>query len=233
MVQAVSFFPELTIYAVKGDEIMKASDFVQGLRSHRFAHVFNPYLDRCEAWDVSDAPERRAKLLESMLDVAIGVNIEALWIGRDLGHKGGRRTGMALTDEVRFVDHARRWGISADRPTLGEAVEEQTAKVIWKVLAQLNEPIFLWNVFPFHPHKPQRPFTNRSHTADERRVGEEILIRLVRMLNPTRLIGVGRDAGRTVQQFRHEHDVFQIRHPSHGGKKEFLSQISDIYQVDF
>ena len=47
-----------------------------------------------------DAPERRLQTLQSMLEVATKQDIDSIWIGRDLGHRGGRRTGLALTDDV-------------------------------------------------------------------------------------------------------------------------------------
>ena len=45
---------------------------------------------------------------------------------------------------------------------------ERTANVIWRMLMRIDEPIFLWNVFPLHPHEPDDPMSNRRHTAKER-----------------------------------------------------------------
>lgn len=67
----------------------------------------------------------------------------ALWIGRDLGYRGGRRTGLALTDDVHASHHARRWEIQMESPTVGTAVAERTAAVVWGMLDRISARIFL------------------------------------------------------------------------------------------
>src|SRR5208282_2509608 len=150
----------------------------------------------CAVHDVKDAPLRRSLALLQLLLVASANEIDALWIGRDLGHRGGRRTGLALTDDVHLPIHAARWNISVERATTGSFMAERTAAVIWSMLAVVNAPVFLWNVFPFHPHEPDAPFSNRSHKPNERAVGEALLAELVAMLRPRRLVAIGNDAAK-------------------------------------
>jgi Uracil DNA glycosylase superfamily len=205
--------------------------FVSQLGALRFADAFNPYADRCAVHDLDDAPERRSRLLIQMLEMARRVEIDALWIGRDLGFRGGRRTGMALTDDVHFHNHLSRWGIQQPKPTVGQPVSERTATVVWEMLERIPAPIFLWNVFPLHPHDREAPFTNRAHNAKERRAGTEILDQLVRMLRPKRLIAVGNDAEKVLDRISGDASVVKVRHPSYGGQTEFLRQIRDLYDV--
>ncbi len=77
---------------------MRPREFVSTLKELKFENVFNPYVDRCVVHDLDDAPSRRATALLSLLEAATATEVDALWIGRDLGHRGGRRTGLALTD---------------------------------------------------------------------------------------------------------------------------------------
>jgi hypothetical protein len=210
---------------------MTPTQFVNSLQGATFDNVFNPYTDRCEVHDLDDAPDRRAKALLKMLKAAAQTEIDALWIGRDLGYRGGRRTGLALTDDIHLSLHATRWKIKVDRATTGTMVGERTAAVIWSMLASVPTHVFLWNVFPFHPHEPGDPFTNRSHTSKERKAGEAILADLILMLQPRRLICIGNDATKTAVRLAGTADVVQVRHPSYGGQNEFIRQIECLYGV--
>jgi len=210
---------------------MTPTEFVDSLRELRFENVFNPYSDRCMVHDVADAPSRRAQTLLDLLEAAIETEVDAIWIGRDLGYRGGRRTGLALTDDVHLSSHASRWNISIERATTGTEMKERTAAVIWKMLAVVTEPIFLWNVFPLHPHEPNDPFSNRTHRPHERLVGEELLAELINMLRPRRLIGVGNDAAEVASRLAQNCEFAHVRHPSYGGQTEFIEQIQLLYDV--
>ena len=204
---------------------MNPAKFVRELASLRFANTFNPYHDKCDLCDVADAPRWRAKTLRAMLAAADQVEIDAIWIGRDLGYRGGRRTGLALTDDVHMEVHAARWGVGIRRATKGQAIAERTAAVIWNVLIQIPKPIFLWNVFPVHPHEEGDPFTNRSHNAREREAGEELLAELIKLLRPQRLIAIGNDAALAASRVATTTEIIKVRHPSYGGQSEFLNRL--------
>ena len=208
---------------------MKVTDFVESLSELEFENTFNPYSNQCDVHDLYSAPHSRKQTLLSMLVATTQREVDSLWIGRDLGYRGGRRTGLAFTDDVNVQAHTGRWGLSVQRATRGDVVVEQTAAVIWRVLSQVKEPVFLWNVFPLHPHKPGNPFSNRSHNSRERRAGEELLSQLIALLRPRRLVAIGNDAGQTTRRLCNRHKVIQVRHPSHGGQTRFLTQMNELY----
>ena len=210
---------------------MTPARFIASLKASKFDDVFNPYADRCEVHDLDDAPKLRATALLKMLKVAAKSEIDAFWIGRDLGYRGGRRTGLALTDDVHLFAHATRWNLRVERATTGSAVAERTAAVIWNMLSQVPAPIFLWNVFPFHPHEAGDPFTNRAHTGREREAGEVFLAELIAMLRPRRLVAIGNDAARAAERFAGRVDVIHVRHPSYGGQRDFIRQVRSLYDL--
>ena len=210
---------------------MNLAQFVAALSDLNFENTFNPYSNRCPVHDLGGAPQQRLQTLLAMLETATGQNIDSIWIGRDLGYRGGRRTGLAFTDDVHIHEHAERWELSFERPTKGEPVAERSASVIWQVLSQIEAPIFLWNVFPLHPHESGNPFSNRSHNSRERRAGEEILVELLRLLRPRRLIAIGNNAARTVLRLTDQREVVQVRHPSYGGQKQFYAQMHELYDL--
>ncbi len=210
---------------------MKLHPFVNDVAGLRFDNCFNPYVDRCVVHDSYDAPRRRASALSTLIESAVQGPVDAIWVGRDLGYKGGRRTGLALTDDVHVDEHAKRWNCSVERATVGAAVIERTAAVIWSMLSRIDARIFLWNVFPLHPHEPSDPFTNRQHIARERAAGEDLLQTLIDVLRPLHLVAVGNDAAAAVGRVSGTRPVIAVRHPSYGGQSQFVSQITSQYSL--
>ena len=207
----------------------KVSAFIDELSSLSFRDTFNPYSDYCIENDIESAPQIRKKTLFDILTKASQVEVSSIWIGRDLGYRGGRRTGLALTDDVHIENHAARWGVKPINPTKGICISERTAAMIWSVLDNIDENIFLWNAFPFLPHLSNLPFTNRNHNSIERKCGIEILEQLINIVEPRYLIAIGNDAFNTASRIKTTCEVKKVRHPSYGGHNIFLKQILELY----
>lgn len=209
-----------------------AAAFVEQLAGADFVSSFNPYRDRCRLHDLADAPARRRNGLLRCLAAAEQGGVESLWVARDLGYRGGRRTGLALTDDIHLGTHAARWSVNVERATKGAPVAERTAATTWRLLEQIDERIFLWNVFPLHPHEPNDELSNRQHTASERNFGLEMLSSLIRMLRPQRIVCIGNDAASAAKRVVSEGAILPVRHPSYGGTGIFRRQISDLYGLN-
>lgn len=210
---------------------MTPKSFVAALAESQMPSVFNPWRDCCPVHDRSDAPLRRRRNLERVLAAAIEARVETIWIARDLGYRGGRRTGIPLTDEV-HLDRAGvlLGGVSLERATQGPVVAERTAAIIWNVLARIDQPVVLWNVFPFHPHEASNPFSNRCHSRTERETTWPILQGLIEMIRPRQIMAIGRDAHVALGDVGVP--TSSVRHPSYGGQTEFISGVFSIYGVD-
>jgi len=209
---------------------MTPHDFVETLAHMRFPDAFNPYCDACPHHDADDAVHIRKTNLKLVLQAALSRGVESIWIARDLGYRGGRRTGLALTDEAHLAAHSGLYGaLELKRATLGPVMVERTATVIWQVLQDVGRPIFLWNVFPFHPHEPDDPLSNRCHSRHERLASSHLIQWLVSELQPRTLVAIGRDAQSALADLRLPFEA--ARHPSYGGQREFLTQMERIYSL--
>jgi hypothetical protein len=206
-----------------------SADFVQRVAALRFSDAFNPYADRCAVYDGVGAAAVRRTNLQICLDAALDRGVGSVWVARDLGHRGGRRTGLALTDEFHLERHGDMLGCRFERATVGEPVAERTATVIWEMLGKVREPVFLWNIFPLHPHESGDPFSNRRHCRHEAEAGLSLLQELLTRLKPRRILGIGRDAQSELLGLRC--NAMAVRHPSYGGEREFRAGVSQCYDL--
>lgn len=206
---------------------MTVVEFVNEISSVDLPNVFNPYRDICHVADDANSPAIRQKNLFSYLQAMRARDTGMLWLGRDLGYRGGRRTGIALTDEFHLGVLGETYGLRVAKATVGvEVKKERTATEVWKLLVAIRRPVFLWNVFPFHPFESGKPFTNRRHTAREFNLCSDILVELVALLRPTKIIVLGADA--ETGAARVGLTAERVRHPSYGGHVEFRREIRRI-----
>lgn len=202
--------------------------FVAALADVQLHGVFNPYRDHCQVHDLANAPTLRRRNLRDYLSVVESLGTDTIWMGRDLGYRGGRRTGLALTDEARLPLLAAHYpGSSPSKATKGPPVAERTATEIWAVLGRLERPPLLWNVFPLHPHDPDDPMTNRRFAARELSEVTELNRTLIDWLGIRRIVCIGQDAVTYAATFGAE--VECVRHPSYGGVTEFRLGMQRIY----
>lgn len=210
---------------------MNSKAFVSALASLSMPGVFNPYRDKCAIHDLADAPRVRRVNLATYLEAIEAIGVDTIWMGRDLGYRGGRRTGLALTDEQNLLGLANAYpGSRPKKATRGPVVAERTAAEIWALVYKLKHPPLLWNVFPFHPHEPDEPMTNRRFTARELANVTELNSELIRGLGIKRIICIGQDAAGYAESFGVRTAV--VRHPSYGGVKEFRKGMQQLYGID-
>ena len=190
----------------------------------RFPATFNPYADRCLEHDLPDAPQIRRHNLAATFEAAAG-GVDAIWIALEPGHRGARRTGLAMTDDRLLTTHARRWGLRGIARATGSGPEtEQTAGVVWGALANTSERVLLWNVFPLHCHLPAKALSNRRHTREEREACRDLTCAIIAMVNPGRIVAIGNDAQQAMSEFGHP--CLRVRHPAYGGKAGFLAGVA-------
>ncbi len=209
---------------------MSSAHFVEQLRTVSLTDVFNPYRDCCGDHDNLESPVIRRSNLQRYLDTVLDMGVDSLWLGRDCGYRGGRRTGIALTDEMQLETLTAHFGFGGiAKATISPAVKERTATEVWKIIREVNASVFLWNVFPFHPYESGNPMSNRRHTAREFNECKDLLRELIVLLRPKRIVALGADAYKEALQLGLQ--VSLVRHPSYGGHIEFAETIRSLYRT--
>lgn len=202
--------------------------FLEELAAFEANLVFNPWGANCQ-WADADGSflTRRANLRAVLHACAVADEVD-LWIGRDLGWRGGRRTGVPFVDEFSLEPYACSIGVaSLDKATVGPSMKERTATEVHAARQRVGRKLFFWNVFPFHPHREGEVCSNRMHTRREREVGTELLRAVLALVPFRNVIGVGNDAAFALHAIGV--GCMAVRHPSYGGQREFHRQIDMHY----
>ncbi len=174
--------------------------------------VFNPYKDK----DVLNN-------LREYFSYLIRNNPSILLIGESPGYDGCRWTGIPFTSGfvVRNSNH-KMFREIGDRVVLKKVVKEKTGTIMWEFLGQDKPVPILWNSFPFHPHDIGNPESNRQPSTSEVLEGLEYLTMVYDVFNPKTLGSLGRVGERLLRKNFPNEEVVYIRHPSRGGKNEFI-----------
>ena len=175
--------------------------------------VYNPYKDE-------NAVNNLREYLGLFL-VDIG-NVHML-VGEAPGYLGCRVTGIPFTssEQLENTEHPALLKIK-DRLSFSSIQSENTANFMWEVLGELNHIPLLWNSFPFHPYNKGNPKSNRAPNASEIKIGREFLEDLYDIFSPSKVASIGRKGEKTLKAAFPNRNIQYIRHPSFGGKSDFV-----------
>jgi hypothetical protein len=192
----------------KGDSI---EALLRDLSHAAIGATFNQFRD-VGPDDVPGAPAIRLANLRHYLDERKDADVVA--VGEAAGYQGMRWSGIAFTSEfdlLRWGDPYRR---SSRRP---RPWKEPSGTIVHGVLAELGAErrVILWNTVPTHPHLPEKPLSNRRPTRAEIMAGTAFAERLIVIVNPERIVGVGRIACATLPNANY------VRHPAQAGATAF------------
>lgn len=155
-----------------------------------------------------------------------------LLIGEAPGYRGCRITGIPFTssEQITQSTHPFFAPIRADLH-FRKRESENSAKIVWDFLQTRKTVPLCWNSFPFHPFRPGEADSNRPPMKSELAIGAEYLQALLEMYEPDKLAGVGRKGEKALKNLLPENDILYIRHPSHGGKKEFITGMEELIKA--
>ncbi len=153
------------------------------------------------------------------------------------GYRGCRLTGVPVTSRKILLEglpSLDMFGVQAGFGDVRDAgfervYGEQSATIVWGALGDLRTLPMIWNAYPFHPHKPNQPLSNRKPRRDELKMGAGYLTRLLEMWAFERVIAVGNVAADMLRREGITHD--KLRHPAHGGKNDFVAGLRELLTI--
>jgi uracil-DNA glycosylase len=175
--------------------------------------TFNPFRE-VGPDDVPEAPAIRLANLRHYLEERADADVVA--VGEAAGYQGMRWSGIAFTSERDLA----RWGLPY-RPTATTRKggwSEPSGTIVHGLLGELGAErrVILWNTVPTHPSLPDQPLSNRRPTRSEIAAGVVFAERLIDIIRPRLLVGVGRIATETIGD-----RAVYVRHPAQSGATAF------------
>lgn len=195
-------------------------DFVLRLSKKRNTSVIkNPYLDPALA--------NNLKVYLNAIDQLSYTPV--LLVGEALGFKGGNLTGIPFSSGHIFdrFEHPFLKNIGP-KLALENMESENTATIVWEYLSERQVTPLCWNAFPFHPHPKGNRFKNRAPTAKEVASGARYLKALQSIFQIDTIIGVGIKGAQCAKKSFPDKSILTVRHPSYGGKRDFVQGLDEI-----
>ena len=139
---------------------------------------------------------------------------DVLALGEAAGYQGMRWSGIAFTSEFDLL----AWGEPFRRTSRRvRPWKEPSGTIVHGLLAELDAErrVILWNAVPTHPHVEGNPLSNRRPRSEEIVAGKAFAERLIAIVRPAIVIGVGRIACACFP------DALYVRHPAQSGATAF------------
>ncbi len=229
---------------------MTPSEFIEELQTYHHDDVFNPwsgYNSQCDS--SAEAPQIRSRQLREYLEQRQHT-ARYILIAEAAGYQGCRFTGIAITCERMLLNKHKQIpsslilghdGLRTSRPDCPfmtskpqqkDGMNEPTDTYVWGAIAQSRLPVeavALWNIFPFHPHKPQAPFTNRTPSDEELEAGLAYARKFFSLFPNLKSIGaIGKKSGDTLTAAGFSPVI--MRHPANGGAGQFRREFAEWVQ---
>lgn len=157
-----------------------------------------------------------------------------LFVGEAPGYRGCRLTGLPLVSRKFLLEgipelgmFGRARGYQEPHDPGFEAIQgEQSATIVWNTLLPYGVVPFIWSAFPFHPHQPDKPLTNRAPRRDEVAAGKLFLQTVAHLFPFEKVVAVGNVAEASLQSLGIA--CVKVRHPAQGGKNDFVRGIQEV-----
>lgn len=160
-----------------------------------------------------------------------------LFVGEAPGYRGCRVTGVPLVSRRILLEGipelglfgAGRGYLDTHDPGFERVQGEQSATIVWNTLKGYGLAPLIWGTFPFHPHQPGAPLTNRAPRRSEIATGIGFLKSILKMADFRQVIAVGNVAESALKSLGVP--FVKVRHPAQGGKNDFVRGIQEVMRA--
>jgi uracil-DNA glycosylase len=187
-------------------------------------HCENPY-----AYERPFTASRRHNL-QTYLERMVQQQPNLLLIAEAPGYRGCRLTGIPFVSPHMLTELGDRFQLSTNPFQPADEwlhiQREASATIVWRTIGAWQPYPLLWNIFPFHPHQPGKPQSNRTPKVSEIAAGRPFLEQLLHIFPGVRLVAVGKKA--SVGLTRWGYDYTAVRHPAQGGATQFQAAMQNL-----
>jgi uracil-DNA glycosylase len=139
------------------------------------------------------------------------------------GYSGANITGIPFTTVKILQNKPHKIFEQLDSEIYkGEVFSDISGAIIWDYLSDKDTIPLFWNAFPFHPYKKYKKLSNRKPTKQELKEGISYIDELIHIFEPKVILALGRYGQESLQKIYPEKTIEYIRHPSYGGKDDFI-----------
>jgi uracil-DNA glycosylase len=203
----------------------RIDEFFARLRAAPRGAIFNPWYARDPGTDLAaDAAAARQARLRAHLQCEPRIVL----VGEAAGYQGCHVSGLAFTSERLILEGSiPRVSATARLSSRVRPWSEPSATTVWGTLHALGlaDRAVLWNCFPWHPHRPGEPQSNRTPTREEYASGLPVLQLLCSLYPDAQVLAVGKGAHAGLRALGRETPC--LRHPSMGGATAFRAGLAD------
>ena len=194
----------------------KIDDFVAKLSKQVVAETTDNFY-----FGNSKAAKIRRDNLKRYLNKMLKNNPTKLLLGEAPSYKGCSITGVPFSSERILTEnefYKNQGFMLVD--TAQKLDSEQSATIVWNELQKYPQKPLIWNIFPFHPHKPGNKNTNRAPNKAELKLGTDYLNILMTMFPIEKIIAIWRKPESQLKELGYNY--VYVRHPAQGGKSKFV-----------
>ena len=194
---------------------------------------FLPKLQKRANKNCSNNPYKDQRVLNN-LRVFLNLLKEKYYNGTMLvaeapGYSGCNITGIPFTTVKILNEKPHRIFYDLEGELFkGKVFGDISGAVIWDYLGDKEKIPLFWNAFPFHPYRKYKKLSNRKPVKKEIEEGALYIEDLIEIFEPKVITALGRYGQLSLEKIFPNMEVKYIRHPSYGGKEEFIKGIDSL-----